>query len=70
MRSILKQAAPNVGGLGGRAIAEYHELLAADEALIPAMFEKLRDGLRKTGCSTPTDPLVQRDRVELATDVR
>ena len=30
-----------------RAIAEYHELLAADETLTPATFEKLRSAMRK-----------------------
>ena len=29
-----------------RAIAEYHDLLLADEALSPAVFEKLRSGMR------------------------
>lgn len=29
------------------AIAEYHELLAADQTLTPATFEKLRSGMRK-----------------------
>jgi hypothetical protein len=32
-----------------RAIAEYHELLAADETLTPATFEKLRSAMRKKG---------------------
>ena len=30
-----------------RAIAEYHELLAADETLTPGTFEKLRSAMRK-----------------------
>jgi len=30
-----------------RAIAEYHELLAADETLTPATFEDLRSAMRK-----------------------
>jgi hypothetical protein len=30
-----------------RAIAEYHELLTADETLTPATFEKLRNAMRK-----------------------
>src|SRR5438876_6547660 len=30
-----------------RAIAEYHELLAADQTLTPATFEKLRSAMRK-----------------------
>ena len=30
-----------------RAIAEYHELLAADDTLIPTTFEKLRSAMRK-----------------------
>ena len=29
-----------------RAIAEYHELLATDETLTPATFQKLRSGMR------------------------
>jgi hypothetical protein len=33
--------------LRDRAIAEYHELLAADETLTPATFEKLRCAMRK-----------------------
>ena len=32
-----------------RAIAEYHELLAADETLTSATFEKLRNAMRKNG---------------------
>jgi glutathionylspermidine synthase len=32
-----------------RAIAEYHERLAADETLTPATFEKLRSAMRKKG---------------------
>jgi glutathionylspermidine synthase len=47
MRSFLKQAATNAGGLRDRAIAEYHELLAADNTLTPATFEKLRNAMRK-----------------------
>src|SRR4029453_12564928 len=43
----LKQTATNSGGFRDRAIAEYHELLAADETLTPATFEKLRSGMRK-----------------------
>jgi hypothetical protein len=42
-----KQAATNTGALRDRAIAEYHQLLAADEDLSPAVFEKLRSGMRK-----------------------
>src|ERR1051326_7730575 len=30
------------------AIAEYHKLLAADETLIPATFQKLHSGMRKS----------------------
>ena len=37
-----KQAVTNTGVLRDRAIAEYHQLLAADEDLSPAVFEKLR----------------------------
>jgi len=43
----LKQTVTNGGGFRDRAIAEYHELLAADETLTPATFEKLRSGMRK-----------------------
>jgi uncharacterized circularly permuted ATP-grasp superfamily protein len=43
----LKQTATNDGAFRDRAIAEYHELLAADETLTPATFEKLRSGMRK-----------------------
>ena len=43
----LKRTATNGGGFRDRAIAEYHELLAADETLTPATFEKLRSAMRK-----------------------
>ena len=43
----LKRPATNTGALRERAIAEYHELLAADETLTPATFEKLRSAMRK-----------------------
>ena len=43
----LKQTVTNDGGFRDLAIAEYHELLAADETLTPAMFEKLRSAMRK-----------------------
>ncbi|MGC2625388.1 MAG: hypothetical protein WA269_01015 [Candidatus Udaeobacter sp.] len=43
----LKRPATNTGDLRERAITEYHELLAADETLIPATFEKLRSAMRK-----------------------
>ena len=43
----LKRAATNTGALRERAIAEYHELLAGDETLTPATFEKLRSAMRK-----------------------
>ena len=43
-----KRAATNTGALRERAIAEYHELLAADETLTPATFEKLRSAMRKS----------------------
>lgn len=43
----LKQTVPDDGGFRGRAISEYHELLAADQTLTPATFEKLRSGMRK-----------------------
>ncbi len=38
---------PTTNTLRERAIAEYHELLAADETLTPATFEKLRSAMRK-----------------------
>src|SRR5437773_1454179 len=43
----LKQPATNTCALRERAIAEYHELLAADETLTSATFEKLRSAMRK-----------------------
>jgi hypothetical protein len=43
----LKQTVTNGGGFRDRAIAEYHELLTADETLTPATFEKLRSAMRK-----------------------
>ena len=44
---VLETTATNSGGLRDSAIAEYHELLAADETLTPATFEKLRNAMRK-----------------------
>src|SRR6478672_11807972 len=43
----LKRPTTNTRALRERAIAEYHELLAADETLTPATFEKLRGAMRK-----------------------
>ena len=43
----LKQTAAYIGTVRERAIAEYHELLAADETLTPATFEKLRSAMRE-----------------------
>ena len=43
----LKQTVINGGSFRDRAIAEYHELLAADETFAPATFEKLRSAMRK-----------------------
>jgi len=43
----LKRPTTNTRALRERAIAEYHELLAADETLTPATFEKLRSAMRK-----------------------
>ena len=43
----LKQTVTNDGALRDRAIAEYHELLAADQTLTPQTFEKLRGTMRK-----------------------
>ena len=45
LRSL--ERATNIGALRERAIAEYHELLAADETLTPATFGKLRSAMRK-----------------------
>ena len=42
-----EQLAANTDGLRDRAIAAYHQLLAADEDLSPAVFEKLRSAMRK-----------------------
>lgn len=42
----LRQTVTNSGSRD-RAITEYHELLATDEALTPATFEELRSGMRK-----------------------
>jgi uncharacterized circularly permuted ATP-grasp superfamily protein len=42
----LTQTVTNSGSRD-RAITEYHELLATDEALTPATFEELRSGMRK-----------------------
>ena len=43
----MKQTVTNGCAFRDRAIAEYHELLATDETFTPAMFEKLRSGMRK-----------------------
>src|SRR5215472_3588988 len=45
--ACLNQTAANPLSLRERAIAEYHELLAADDTLTPATFEKLRSAMRK-----------------------
>jgi hypothetical protein len=42
------QSATNTDGLRDRAIAEYHELLAADETLTPVTFDKLRSAMRNS----------------------
>jgi hypothetical protein len=42
-----EQVAANTDGLRDRAIAEYHQLLAADEDLSPAVFEKLLSAMRQ-----------------------
>src|SRR4029079_16966998 len=43
----LKQTVTNDGAFRDRAIADYHELLAADQTLTPATFGKLRSAMRK-----------------------
>jgi glutathionylspermidine synthase len=43
----LKKAMANTASLRERAIAEYHDLLAADEALSTVVFEKLRGAMRR-----------------------
>ena len=42
----LKTPATRKHALRDRAIAEYHDLLVADQALSPAVFEKLRSAMR------------------------
>lgn len=42
----MKSLRNSTNGLRERAVAEYHDLLAADEALSPAVFDKLRNGMR------------------------
>ena len=44
---MLNRRTTSTHALRERAIAEYHERLAADETLTPATFEKLRSGMRK-----------------------
>src|SRR6266567_615455 len=44
--AVLKGAATNSGGLRDRAIAEYHELLAADKTLSTGALDKLRDAMQ------------------------
>src|SRR5215208_5246494 len=44
---VLKTHKSPMQSLRERAIAEYHELLAADETLTPGTFEKLRSAMRK-----------------------
>jgi hypothetical protein len=43
----LRRAATNTGALRETAIAEYHELLAADETITPATFQKFRSAMRR-----------------------
>jgi hypothetical protein len=43
---VSEKAATNSGRLRNRAIAEYHELLAADKTLLPVALEKLREAMR------------------------
>jgi len=44
--AVLNGAATNSGGLRDRAIAEYHELLAADKTLSTLAIDKIREGMR------------------------
>jgi hypothetical protein len=44
--ALLKDGAKNSGKLRNTAIAEYHELLAADKTLSPVVLEKLREAMR------------------------
>jgi hypothetical protein len=44
--AVLKKAATNSGRLRNGAIAEYHELLAADKTLSPGALDKLREAMR------------------------
>jgi hypothetical protein len=47
LAEFLNTRATTKNALRERAIAEFHDLLAADEALSPAVFEKLRAAMRK-----------------------
>jgi hypothetical protein len=47
LAEVLNTHATTKHALREKAIAEYHDLLAADEALSPAVFEKLRSGMRR-----------------------
>ena len=47
MAEFLKTHKSAILNLRERAIAEYHEVLAADQTLTPATFEKLRSAMRK-----------------------
>ena len=44
---FLKTQKTSMHRLREKAIAEYHDLLAADETLTPRVFEKLRTAMRK-----------------------
>src|SRR6266542_2486061 len=46
LTEFLKTRSTTKHALRERAIAEYHDLLVADEALSPSVFEKLRSGMR------------------------
>jgi hypothetical protein len=47
--AFFKETVTNTGSLRKRAIAQYHELLLADETLTPRVFEKLHDAMRTSG---------------------
>ena len=44
---LLNRRTTSTHALREKAIAEYHDLLAADETLTPRTFEKLRSAMRK-----------------------
>jgi hypothetical protein len=54
---VSEKAATNSTTLRNRAIAEYHELLAADKTLLPVALEKLREAMRSSRLTYSDRPI-------------